>query len=182
MSLIKCPECGKQISDTSEKCVHCGFQIGEKKEEKIEREKDLKIKVSKKDAKKYLIGIICAFAVIVIVCLIVFSGKAQKKAIRVNITMNSWYGDIEGILNDFGLEFYSVTSGANCYSGVKKNRFETEKYGVLYTEFTYCKSNKVQRFRLYNLESDQPLRDPKNGEMATYDSLGYKKTDSSNSI
>ena len=27
MALIKCPECGKDISDTSEKCIHCGFPI-----------------------------------------------------------------------------------------------------------------------------------------------------------
>jgi hypothetical protein len=25
--LIKCPECGKEISDKSENCVHCGFPI-----------------------------------------------------------------------------------------------------------------------------------------------------------
>ena len=27
MALIKCPECGKEISDKSEKCIHCGFPI-----------------------------------------------------------------------------------------------------------------------------------------------------------
>lgn len=25
--LIKCPECGKEISDESKQCVHCGFPI-----------------------------------------------------------------------------------------------------------------------------------------------------------
>lgn len=25
--LIKCPECGKEISDTSKKCIHCGFTL-----------------------------------------------------------------------------------------------------------------------------------------------------------
>ncbi len=25
--LISCPECGKQISDLSEKCIHCGYPI-----------------------------------------------------------------------------------------------------------------------------------------------------------
>jgi DNA-directed RNA polymerase subunit RPC12/RpoP len=25
--LIKCPECGKEISDKSEKCIHCGFPL-----------------------------------------------------------------------------------------------------------------------------------------------------------
>lgn len=27
MSLIKCPECGKEISDKSEKCIHCGYPL-----------------------------------------------------------------------------------------------------------------------------------------------------------
>lgn len=29
MSLIKCPECGKEISDKSTTCINCGFPIGE---------------------------------------------------------------------------------------------------------------------------------------------------------
>lgn len=27
MALIACPECGKEISDTSEKCIHCGYVL-----------------------------------------------------------------------------------------------------------------------------------------------------------
>lgn len=27
MALIKCPECGKEISDKSDKCIHCGFPL-----------------------------------------------------------------------------------------------------------------------------------------------------------
>ena len=27
MALIKCPECGKEISDKAENCIHCGFPI-----------------------------------------------------------------------------------------------------------------------------------------------------------
>lgn len=31
MALIKCPECNKEISDTSKTCVHCGFKIKQTK-------------------------------------------------------------------------------------------------------------------------------------------------------
>lgn len=31
MSMIKCPECGKEVSDTVDKCPNCGFQIKKKK-------------------------------------------------------------------------------------------------------------------------------------------------------
>lgn len=30
MALIKCPECGKEVSSTAESCIHCGFQLKEK--------------------------------------------------------------------------------------------------------------------------------------------------------
>ena len=28
MALIKCPECNKEISDTTSVCIHCGYKIG----------------------------------------------------------------------------------------------------------------------------------------------------------
>lgn len=27
MAMIKCPECGKDISNQSDKCIYCGFPI-----------------------------------------------------------------------------------------------------------------------------------------------------------
>lgn len=33
--LIKCPECGKEISDKSKQCIHCGFPLDEQKNENI---------------------------------------------------------------------------------------------------------------------------------------------------
>lgn len=27
MSLVKCPECGKEISDKAKECIHCGYPI-----------------------------------------------------------------------------------------------------------------------------------------------------------
>jgi len=30
MALIKCPECGKEISDKAKKCIHCGSITYEK--------------------------------------------------------------------------------------------------------------------------------------------------------
>lgn len=40
MALIKCPECGKDVSDTIKSCIHCGFELSKEPEnssaEKIE--------------------------------------------------------------------------------------------------------------------------------------------------
>ncbi|MBQ6687186.1 MAG: zinc ribbon domain-containing protein [Bacilli bacterium] len=183
MALINCPECGKEVSDSAKNCIHCGYKLNDSSDN-IEKIKDITNDITKKYGKKKLIYI-GAIIIIVIIAIIALVGskKAEdeenSKAIRVDITMNSWYGSIEEILDDFDLEFYAVTSGANCFSGVKTNQFETEKYGILYTEFTYCKSNDIQRFRLYNKAADQPLRDPEPGEINSYSSLGSRESNSS---
>jgi hypothetical protein len=36
MSIIKCPECNKQISSKARLCGYCGFQLGEVTEEDLE--------------------------------------------------------------------------------------------------------------------------------------------------
>lgn len=36
MALIKCPECGKEVSDKAKSCIHCGYPLGECKNEAIE--------------------------------------------------------------------------------------------------------------------------------------------------
>ncbi len=35
MSLIKCPECGKEVSDKAEACIHCGFPLSKKADESV---------------------------------------------------------------------------------------------------------------------------------------------------
>ncbi len=37
MALIKCPECGKDVSDKSKVCVHCGYPLDENKAKAIEQ-------------------------------------------------------------------------------------------------------------------------------------------------
>ena len=33
MALIKCPECGKEISDKANACIHCGYPLSQQKED-----------------------------------------------------------------------------------------------------------------------------------------------------
>lgn len=48
MALIKCPECGRNITDTNEICIHCGCPV-----------------TKKKDKKKKIIPVIVGFCVVV---------------------------------------------------------------------------------------------------------------------
>lgn len=46
MALIKCPECGKDVSDTIESCIHCGFVL-KKAEERTEQQEQSQIELQK---------------------------------------------------------------------------------------------------------------------------------------
>jgi len=39
MALIKCPECGNQVSEMADKCMYCGFPIHKKVNRSIEKKK-----------------------------------------------------------------------------------------------------------------------------------------------
>ena len=44
MALIKCPECGKEVSDKAVACIHCGFPLNQlEKDNNIEKEDDGKL-------------------------------------------------------------------------------------------------------------------------------------------
>lgn len=40
MALIRCPECGKEVSDTIESCIHCGFVLKKEEEKPAETKKE----------------------------------------------------------------------------------------------------------------------------------------------
>lgn len=37
MALIKCPECGKEISDKAPACIHCGFPLNQEEKNILEK-------------------------------------------------------------------------------------------------------------------------------------------------
>ena len=45
MALIKCPECGKEISDTCDVCIHCGYKLQTKKKSSLKWKWDKKISI-----------------------------------------------------------------------------------------------------------------------------------------
>ena len=40
MGLIKCPECGNEISDKAQSCPKCGYPLSEQKKDMIEGKKN----------------------------------------------------------------------------------------------------------------------------------------------
>ena len=67
MSLIKCPDCGKAISDTVDACPKCGYKFTEDKKRELNRK-------AKQGTKMVLLGMGLLFALILI-C--VFNGNKE---------------------------------------------------------------------------------------------------------
>lgn len=205
MALIKCEECRKDISDKAKQCPYCGYvkkikiicnECGSENEQNskicsncgcpITRKHNNPINsIMQKFKGKHNFAVIC-IGLIVIIGVIGISVGVQNKRnndiynnrpIKVDISMTSYYGTISYILYELGLDFDLVTMGGNCMSGTQKGEFKTEKYGILHTEYRYCKSNSTLVFRVYNDEKDQPLREPKAGELPSFDEYG-KRNDS----
>ncbi len=172
----KCKKCGCKIQEGEELCPKCS----KKKRKNILKSKNFWI----------VIEVIVVTAITISIILYKERKKQEKieqerydnLPIKVDISMTSYYGTIEYILYELGLDFDLVTMGANCYTGVQKNTFKTEKYGILHTDFRYCAGNKSQIFRVYNDESDQKLRNPKPGELPQFNEYGKKIKTTNNSL
>lgn len=193
---IICNDCGYENEQGSKICNNCGCPI-------MTNHSNFLDTIKQVFSKKRILAMI-GIVLIIIVCGISIGvgihnkklndikiqEEEQKKKeedeynnrpIKVDISMTSYYGTIEYILYELELDFDLVTMGGNCMSGTQKGEFKTEKYGVLHTEYRYCKSNYTLVFRVYNDDKDQPLREPKVGELPIFDNYG-NMTNSSNGI
>lgn len=65
MALIKCPECGHEISDSAPSCPHCGFVMTKLNDSKvsIEMAEAKRLKRSKLGTRLLVIGVLIFFAV-----------------------------------------------------------------------------------------------------------------------
>lgn len=84
MSLVKCPECGKEVSDMAEKCPQCGIDI--------QNNIGNNSKVGKKRISKIIIFtcIIISFILLVGTCFLVPVGKKKIFEISVNKFVFHW--------------------------------------------------------------------------------------------
>ena len=96
MALIKCPECGSDISDKATSCPNCGYRVSKFKE-----------------AKKYIVIVaICLLAVIVIAILFNKTDKTQTMFDKINLQMSreqihKTLGEPSKTFDDLGAESYS---------------------------------------------------------------------------
>ena len=77
MAIIKCPECGKEVSDKAKTCIHCGAPLVKENSSKVATNNEKPIDVVKKDEKKpinkKMILMIGAPVLVIVVAIVLFS-------------------------------------------------------------------------------------------------------------
>ena len=76
MALINCPECGKEISNQTEKCIHCGYPLGSGKKET--KKKEQRKKHNFRFTPKSLYTVLAVITVILICIIIYFTGFTKS--------------------------------------------------------------------------------------------------------
>lgn len=71
--LINCPECGKEVSNKSEKCIHCGYPF------KI-------VAVKKEEPKAQLVGLRVFLGIMTLLLSSAFSNYCSRKMFQENIS------------------------------------------------------------------------------------------------
>lgn len=90
MALIKCPECGKEISDTVKSCPHCGYKI------KISKTKNSRMRIM-----YAIIVIILVIGIIVLTAYFVINNKKES--------IDNYVGQsIQSVVNSEKLDKYDV--------------------------------------------------------------------------
>ena len=113
MALIKCPECGKDVSDKSIACPLCGYPIASMRDSKEEKTKEDKTEEKKpeipqkKNTKNIIIGAIVAVIIMAIACIWVFAVKIPR---------DKEYALYQGMVTEYNVtvdEYNQKVSGFN---------------------------------------------------------------------
>lgn len=163
MSLIKCPECDKEISDKVKACPHCGYPFEQPEEAQKVEISSVNIKMKKENKKKAIISVIVICCVIVCIFGVVKiykNEKAKQEAIKYEEEVDIYIDNIDK------LKIEMISTGAEAedllnrtaevwYNAIfEKSDVETDKYtkvnGVFVSDFNDA---------LKNLYSDSKTKD-----------------------
>lgn len=153
MALIKCPECGKEISDKAGRCPHCGYPINSVPEYETNnmRQQNTVEKSKKVSGKKLILLLVGIVAIVSIGCAILVPKKieANKKAVynealallekgkyEDGIEMLNTicgYKDVDDILVEAKYESYAY-SAVNAVKKILKNPDSISVYEVKFYE------------------------------------------------
>ena len=119
-------------------------------DKKNANKKDIKTSDTKDTKNKMILKIVLGLVIgIIAIIIIIFAIGGFKEKIDVTGTSMLEYLTI---LEDYGrdIDFDGITSGANCYTGKQTKTVNSDKYGKVTVEFSYCKSSNSVYIHVYN--------------------------------
>ena len=135
MALIKCKECGKEISDTSKKCIHCGVKIKKEKSKKS----------SKNKKKIIIIGIILLIVTLIIGSIITISFLAKSNVEQTNLR-DETKNQVEIIT-----EYINIREKPNIKSDILGKVHQGEIYDIL-------SENTESKYKWIGIETSNGIR------------------------
>lgn len=169
MALVKCPECGLEISDTAKNCPHCGYE-----------QKSIKILIAKSKGQYKKIVLSAAIVIILLFAVNVlarpnikmddFDIDSSKIATLLFLGVPSEVDGSEWEYEECGIKFYGIPVknifydfSGNRYSMIFESEYRENVQNVLSEHCEYSRSY-ILRFYTYNELSvtydgafDQPL-------------------------
>ncbi len=117
MSLIKCPKCGKKISDKSKSCVHCGKSLKTENKEKIRKSSD----------KKKILILSIIILIILIVSFVVFftNNKTENESLEEILSEYTWVSD----------DKFNIKLNFDNFEDVESGEFYSSADCMLYTDY-----------------------------------------------
>lgn len=138
MSLINCPDCGKEISDMSLDCIHCGCPI--------EKEKKPKFKFNKKNT--IIIGIVALLVVIIAITISNWNSIFPHTIQNIQLMQLLEYTTPYQIKKDLGNEYvHNTYSYSNSSSDDYENILIDDKY-YSKVEISYNSTRNFERIYL----------------------------------
>lgn len=144
MALIKCPECGKQISDKAEICPHCGIEVQKILEEIREKKRLLQL-LQKKRRRRILIPVVSVCVVAAVAVLVYLYSIDALNTIPADYRKQTegYFESCESAISNGNFE-----KGNGCINALK-NRKLTKRQAIRLEE----KKKAMAELGLSNLEN-----------------------------
>lgn len=140
MALIKCPECGKEVSDKAEKCIHCGCPLDVKETEKsdvtvesddvINADKDKIIKKKKQWNKKIILisGSIVAFVLVGVFVYYIATAKSREYKSAKELFDAKQYEESYAVFTEISEYKDSMDMANECLYQMAQSYYAEKKY------------------------------------------------------
>ena len=154
MALIKCPECGKEVSDTANSCPNCGFNIkkhieDEKKKQELEKKIQAKNEKSQMSSKTKNIIIGISIVLVAIIAFLIVQQKQKDEQALTNLKLLFYhvedineYKEYSVMQLDDGTYIYHDTGADNAVSKISQ-RLKNLDICVEYIDGHYSESSKA---------------------------------------